>query len=253
MLNPVNYPPAMLVLSLSIFWTASLVGIWLRKNVNNLDGEYRDDFKFVLGGALTLLGLIIGFTFQMAVSRYDHRKNLEAEETNAIGTEYDRVDLLPAADAAKVHELLKRYVDQRIFTYNSQDEQRLRELRAETKRLQSEMWSAVSAAGAAHPTPVTALVVAGMNNVLDLQGYVHAARLNRIPIAAWTLLITMSLFCNLLLGYGALERRGFLSLILPVALSISFFLIADIDTTRRGVIRVHPQNLESLARSLHSR
>ncbi len=74
---------------------------------------------------------------------------------------------------------------------------------------------------------------------------------NRIPIAAWALLIIMSMFCNLLMGFGTLKRTAFLFLILLIALSISLFLIADIDNPRGGVIRVHPQNLESLAESLH--
>ena len=54
----------------------------------------------VLAATLTLLGLIIGFSFSMAISRYDQRKNYEEAEANAIGTEYVRADLLPAADAA---------------------------------------------------------------------------------------------------------------------------------------------------------
>jgi len=51
----------------------------------------------------------------------------------------------------------------------------------------------------------------------------------------------MSIFCNLLLGYGVLQRSSFLFLVLPIALSISLFLIADIDSPVRGVIRVQPQ------------
>jgi hypothetical protein len=57
---------------------------------------------------------------------------------------------------------------------------------------------------------------------------------------------------NLLIGYDVPERNAFFLLILPIALSISLFLIADIDSPRRGIIRVQPQNLESLAESLHS-
>jgi hypothetical protein len=34
-------------------------------------------------------------------------------------------------------------------------------------------------------------------------------------------------------------------------ISISFFLIADIDSPRGGIIRVKPQNLVSLSQSLH--
>src|ERR1700761_69710 len=79
--------------------------------------ETRDDLKTVLAASLTLLGLIIGFTFSMAVSRYDLRKSYEASESNTIGTEYLRASLLPAADAAPVRELLKSYADERISFY----------------------------------------------------------------------------------------------------------------------------------------
>ena len=64
-----------------------------------------------------LLGLLIGFGFSMASSRYDQRKVYEEAEANAIGTEYVRADLLPAADGAKVRDLLKKYTDQRILFY----------------------------------------------------------------------------------------------------------------------------------------
>ena len=90
-----------------------------------------------------------------------------------------------------------------------------------------------------------------MNDVLNSQGYTQAAWWNRVPIEAWALLVIISIFCNLMTGYGAQGRSPFLLLILPVILSISLFLIADIDSPRGGLIRVRPQNLESLAESLH--
>jgi hypothetical protein len=229
------------------------MGAWLRKRTRNLEADDRDDFKFVLGGTLTLLGLIIGFTFSMAVSRYDQRKNLEQQEANAIGTEYDRADLLAPTDAVKVRALLKSYLDQRISDYTSRNEQMRRQVVAQTARLRTDMWSAVRTSAAAQPSPLAALAVAGMNEVLDRQGDAQAARRNRIPVAAWALLITMSIFCNLLMGYGVLQRTSFLFVVLPIALSISLFLIADIDSPGSGVIRVQPQNLEGLAEYLHSR
>jgi hypothetical protein len=118
-------------------------------------------------------------------------------------------------------------------------------------RLQTEMWSAVAVPAAAQPTPVMALSAAGMNDVLNSEGYTQAAWWNRLPIAAWSLLIAISIFCNLLVGYAAHGKSAFLFLILPIALSISLFLIADIDSPRGGVIRVRPQNLQRLAESLH--
>jgi hypothetical protein len=50
----------------------------------------REDFGVILAATLTLLGLIIGFSFSMAVGRYDQRKNYQEEEANAIGTELVR-------------------------------------------------------------------------------------------------------------------------------------------------------------------
>jgi hypothetical protein len=65
------------------------------------------------------------------------------------------------------------------------------------------------------------------------------------------LLASIAIFCNVLIGYGMHRKGKLLALVLPFAVSISFFLIADIDSPRRGLIRVHPQNLVSLSQSLH--
>src|SRR5258705_13590057 len=123
MFNPLDYPLLILVGSLLTFSVSSSIGAWLRNRTRNVEADDRDDFKFILGGTLTLLGLIIGFTFSMAVNRYDQRKNCEEEEANAIGTEYLRADFLPAADAANVRALLTNYLAQRIDNYKSRDSQ----------------------------------------------------------------------------------------------------------------------------------
>jgi hypothetical protein len=253
MLNPLNHPFLVLVVSLAAFWAAARTGAFFHSRQGKSESSPFEDFKLILGSTLTLLALIIGFTFSMAVSRYDQRKNLEEEEANAIGTEYVRADLLPPADAARVQSLLKSYLNQRILYYSTRNAQQLQQIQAETAELQTGMWSAVVGSASGQPTPAMALVVTGMNGVLNSEGYTQAAWWNRIPVAAWTLLITIGIFCNVLIGYVAQGRSGLLLLILPITLSISLFLIADIDTPGRGVIRVHPQNLEHLAMSLHSR
>jgi hypothetical protein len=92
-----------------------------------------------------------------------------------------------------------------------------------------------------------------MNDVLNSQGYTQAAWLNRIPPAAWILVATIAICCNLLIGYGAHRTSTILFMILPLAVSVSFFLIADIDSPRRGVIRVQPQNLIRLSQTLDAR
>jgi hypothetical protein len=251
--NILDYPALILVLSLLIFWLSALTGSLIsnRRHSTEMEADH-EDFTLIVGATLTLLGLIIGFTFSMAMTRYDQRKNYEEEEANAIGTEYVRLDLLPDTDAARIRILVRSYLHQRVLYYRTRNERQLEQISNRTTELQAEMWSAVSTLTRAHLSPVTALVVAGMNDVLNTQGYTQAAWWNRVPIAAWALLVLLSIFSNLALGYGAHRRTTFRFLILPITLSISLFLIADIDSPRGGIIRVHPQNLERLAESLHS-
>src|SRR6201988_2153372 len=112
--NPLDYPVLLFPLALMTFWLAASLGAWFHQKTLKVKQEVKqdshDDFVFVLGGTLTLLGMIIGFTFSMAVSRYEQRKTYEEEEANAIGTEYVRADLLPPADAARVRSLLRSYL-----------------------------------------------------------------------------------------------------------------------------------------------
>lgn len=246
----VDVPLVTFVLSFIVQWISAQVGDVVRKKVQPLPTDEREDFTVVLTATLTLLGLIIGFTFSMAISRYDLRKNYEEAEANAIGTEYVRANLLPAQNATKVRDLLKKYVDLRVAFYETRGGAALDKINADTAQLQNELWSAVQTAGMAQPTPVTALAVSGMNDVLNSQGYTQAAWWNRIPGAAWALMVAIAICCNLLIGYGAHRTERLLFLVVPLAVSISFFLIADIDTPRGGIIRVVPQNLLSLAQSL---
>jgi hypothetical protein len=248
-----DYPLLILVASLAIFSASAWLGYSLRRDRSTGEDKSDDDFSFVLGGTLTLLGLLIGFTFSMAVGRYDQRKNLEEQEANAIGTEYVRLDLLPATDSPNVRELMRRYLDQRLLFYTSRDGHQLKQIDAEAARLQGQMWSVVARHASAKPSEIAALLVAGMNDVLNAQGYTQAAYWNRIPRAAWMLLIAISIFCNVLIGYRAHAKKMSPFLVLPVALSITLFLVADIESPRGGLIRIHPQNLESAAELLHAR
>jgi len=173
------------------------------------------------------LGLVHRFVLPRL--RYDLRKNHEEQEANAIGTAYAQADLLPAADAARVRDLLRAYVEQRILFFTLNDAQQLRRVDAETARLQREMWAVVTAHASAQPTPVAALIVSGMSDVLSSQGYSQTAWWNRIPNEAWGLVVGIAIFCNALIGLRTRGRHVPLLLILPIVLSVTLFLIADID------------------------
>jgi hypothetical protein len=121
--------------------------------------------------------------------------------------------------------------------------------------LQGELWAAVRAPALGQPTPVLALALSGMSDVSSSQGCTRAAWWNRIPLAAWGFMAAIAICCNLLVGYGAGQAgaKAVLLLVMPLVMSISFYLIADIDSPRGGLIHVQPQNLMALSRALHAR
>ena len=244
-----NYPIVFSMFSVIVLWLAAQFGANLRKT-RPLKDDLREDFGLVETATLTLLALIIGFSFSMATYRYDQRKNYEEAEANAIGTEYVRAGLLPASDTSTVRAQLRKYTQLRIAFYRTRDYEELQQIDADTVKLQSEMWSAVQTPAVAQPTPLMALTAAGMNDVLNSQGYTQAAWWNRIPTSTWGLMMAIAVSCNLLVGYGARNAKGIMLTILPLIVSISFLLIADIDSPRRGLIHVVPQNLVSLLQSL---
>jgi hypothetical protein len=245
-------PLAILALSFGLLWLAAWVGARALPRLHARVAESREEFDIVLGATLTLLGLIIGFTFSMALARYDQRKNLEEAEANAIGTEYLRADLLPAQDATAVRALLRDYVGLRLAYYVTRDADALRGNEGATAGMQRQMWAAVRAPVVAAPNPVNALVAAGMNDVINAQGYTQAAWTNRIPAAAWFLLEGMAVCAVLLVGLRSAARAGGVLLVLPLVVSVALFLVADIDSPRRGLIRVAPQNLVALAQQLRA-
>src|SRR5580704_9333944 len=127
--NPLDYPLLILVLTFFAFWISAWGGAYLRKRQRNPEkADDHEDFALLLGSTLTLLALIIGFTFSMAVNRYDQRKDYEEQEANAIGTEYVRADVLPAADAARVRAMLMIYLNQRMLYYKTRDEDQVRQI-----------------------------------------------------------------------------------------------------------------------------
>lgn len=246
-----NYPTRMFLPTAIALWMAAQAGAGLRKR-HQLKDEERDDFGVVQAATLTLLALLIGFSFSMATSRYDLRKNYEESEANAIGTEYVRAGLLGGGEASAVRAQLKKYTQLRIDFYRTRNHEELASINRETAELQNEMWAAVRTQALAQQTPIMSLVVSGMNDVLNSQGYTQAAWWNRIPGSAWGLLYATAIFCNLLVGYGArnLKFGSALLIVMPIVIAISFLLISDIDSPRGGMIHVKPQNLQATLESM---
>src|SRR5260370_35533236 len=105
MINVMNHPLLIFVLSFVMLELSVVIGDFVLKKLRPLEEGQREDLGVVQAAVMTLLVLLIGFAFSMAVTRYYQRKNCEEKEASAIGTENILPDLLPAPDTQRVREL----------------------------------------------------------------------------------------------------------------------------------------------------
>ena len=168
-------PLLLFVVTFLLLWGAAWIGMAIRSRHRQFPEGMRSDYGVIIGATLTLLGLIIGFTFSMAVTRYDQRKTLEEEEANAIGTEFARVDFLPAESAARLQTLLRQYTDLRAQFYVAHGGAELMRINSDTASLQNQLWTTAAGAAKLQASPLSALAASGMNDVLNAQGYTQAA------------------------------------------------------------------------------
>jgi hypothetical protein len=209
----------------------------------------------LLGASLALLGLLLGFTFSMAVSRFDARKQLVIDESNAIGTAYLRSAMLPEPWRGKSAELLRRYVDIRVGSYEEGAEpERLREATRRGEQVQQQLWSL--AVGAAekdpHSLPV-GLYVQSLNDLIDLDAKRLNALENTVPESVLYLVALVGVVSAAVVGYecGRANRRYvFSTMALSVLITLVVLVILDIDRPRRGLIRAGQASMLRLRESL---
>jgi len=208
----------------------------------------------VPAAVLTLLGLLLGFTFAMAVSRHETRRDLVVQEANSIHTTARRAQLLPEPQAANVGRLLLEYVALRIEAHReTQFSQRFASLRQGSADLHGRLWNEAVAAAAKQPTPITASFIVSLNETIDFEATRIAAKRNHVPGAVWLLLLCVA-GCGLwLTGWEAGIARGhpFLARFLfPILIAVVIALITDIDTPRGGLITLDDRPLLELNDSL---
>ena len=246
-----DYEYLTFAVTLVVLWMAVEAGAWIARRASPARKFERGYLGQVSGASITILALIIGFSFSAALDRYNQRKNYEQEEASAISSEYSLAGLLPQADAAQLRALLIRYIELRIAFFETDDRMERASIRAERLKLESELWPIVERNAGTNPTPIMAQVVEGLNTVTSRSGYSQAASLDRIPDGTWTLMAMLAVICCTLMGYDAPGRQPLvLRVVLPLIVAMAFFMISSLDAQRRGVIRVQPENLLRLQADL---
>ena len=196
------------------------------------------------GAVFALLGLLIAFTFSGASARFDTRRELIVDETNAIGTAYLRLDLLPADAQPPLRDAFRRYLDSRLAVYQVlPDLAAARDKLAEANRLQREIWSqAVAAARAEGAPPVAAiLLLPALNGMIDITTTRTMAVQMHPPMIVFAMLIGLALAASLLAGYGMIGTRlhsWFHMIAFALVMATSVYVILDLEYPRLGLIRV---------------
>lgn len=218
------------------------------------DGD-RSQIGAIAGAVLGLLALLIGFTFSMAVSRFDARQDLVLQEANAIGTTALRAQLLEPAAEARVLRLLRDYVGVRLAFHDAGiDPQRLQQANVQTGVLQQALWRVAmeQARSGGNPAQVNLFIVS-LNETIDLHGKRLAAMRNHVPPAVLELLLLVTLGAVGLVAYGGGlhgRRQPLAQVVLGVLLVLSVMLIVDLDRPRRGLIQVSQQSMTDAGQDL---
>lgn len=237
------------------------LGTWLRvrrrsgaasgrtSDADSADGK--DSVAFATTTVLGLLALLIGFTFSLALGRYDERRNLVLKEANALGTTWLRADLLDPTDTLRVRDVLRRYVDSRVVFANAKGAAAEVEANARSVALQNELWAAVVAGTAPfRDTPRASLLVTTTNESIDLAAERFAARQDHIPHRILRMLFIFSLLAAGLLGYERAQKRSTTTLLL-LLFSLAVGLVLDLDLPSTGTVNVPQEPMLDLQRSLH--
>lgn len=201
----------------------------------NADEEQHEQIVSLREAMLLLLSFVIGFTFSMALTRYDQRSDLVVAEADAITATSLRVGMLPYAQQAELLDLLSEYADSRVQLYEAGlNGQRREAALNQSTRLQSQLWNASVAIGRQDRSSVFAAFMDSVNQTIDFDAKRRAAMENRIPVIVWFLIIFITLLAAFTAGYSFHRRLWFATLALPLTFAVVVALIADLDAPSSG-------------------
>jgi len=217
------------LISLAITFLSVTIGLRLGKRAQRhlKEGETIRPGPLV-AASLSLLAFMMAIVFGVVEYRFSSLKHVVLDEANAIGTTYLRADLLPTDDRAVIRELLRDYVDLRIEAAQNDDDQQIEQAIHRSEELHNRLWSRTVVIATQAPTPVSALFVQSVNEMIDL----HEKRITiafqyRLPQIIWMVLYGLAVIAMAMGGYesGLTRGRGFFGITLAAALAFSVVLV----------------------------
>lgn len=243
--------PLLFLLTLLLAFAAVELGRWFGRRRQHQQAEPEAPVGAAVAATLGLLAFILAFTFGMAASRFDARKQMVVQDANSIGTTYLRASLMPDPPASKLRGLLREYTDVRVDA--GLHPEHFAAALARLDELQRTIWSEAAAAATQHSNVMTGLFIASLNDMIDTHGLRLAAIRNRIPTAIWVFLFLTAGVGMLSIGYQAGlsgSRRSVAATALVLAFSGVIMLIADLDRPEKGFLRISQQPMIDLQASM---
>jgi hypothetical protein len=243
---------ALLVLLLML--GCSEIGFWAGgKARTHVDEAVRSRNAVFESAILGVLGLLLGFTMSMAVTRFELRRQLVVDEANAIGTTWLRSQLMPAPDSAEFSGLLRQYVDARLRYSPAMKLGDMPGVRAEGARLQSQLWSRAAGFAVKDRSVNSSLLLQALNQSIDLEATRWAAFWGHVPQSVIFINVVIAMFAAGLLGYGfgLIGKRNVASIVLlSLAICGVLTVIVDLDRPWQGLIQISQQPMIDVQQQL---
>jgi hypothetical protein len=242
--SPLIFGPLVILVLVAAGWA----GGWLRSRQSVASDEAPAPFKTLEGAVLGLLSLLLGFSFAMAVDRYDHRKQLEVDEANAIGTTWLRTALLDEPERTNARQVLRDYVPVRLQFFSAGTDRKTVEASLDrATKLQGELWK-LETTSSGPPTVFRSMYLTSLNECIDISEKRTAAAFeDRIPKAVWILLIFIAVAASVLVGVSLSMRSPALLLVVPLVMGATLTLILDMDSPRSGFVTVYQSSMQRVA------
>lgn len=219
------------------------------------DEEIKEQTTAIQASILGLLALLLGFTFTMALQRYDNRAEAMLAEANAIGTAQLRAQLLPSEMRQPAEDLFNHYVSLRVESglHSTVQEDQRETLRAKEQQVIQQFWGVAIRSVDMDPRPVTSgLFVQALNDMFDARDKRSALLARHVPEVVLYLLVVVFIATCGFLGYssGIKGRRPYVSTsMLASIIALVMFIVIDLDRPRRGYIQVDQTALQNLLAS----
>jgi len=192
---------------------------------------------------LALLGLLLAFDFSAAASRLERRRDHIVQESNAIGTAWLRLDLLPASDQPVIRNLFRRYTDERIAVVTAlPDVDAALKHHADSVGIQSDIWTKCVESANSTPSPqASLLLIPALNEMIDITTTRSVAARVQTPRLITALIFIVALLSAFIAGYGMAESQRVNRIhvaVLAAVVSVTVYVILDLEQPRLGLIRL---------------